>query len=101
MLAIINALDSSTLTADIISELHIATWYRWWTIALVFALLSFGLTANREYSTGIFGGVASISIIVLWISGENPIIAEVATTLTVLYLVFLSLKAILRSWNLR
>lgn len=99
MLEIISALDTSTVTVVLLNNLQLATWLKWGAIAAAIAILSVGLFKDKQFGFAALAGVTAISILVCWLSGASPVIAEIMSGLLVVFFLSFAIKAGIMAWR--
>jgi len=100
LLQITEALENSTSTEMLLSELHIATWLKWGAMGTSIAVLAIGFTANKEYMSAVVSLLAALGVAICWASNSSPVTAEAMSALAFLFFLTLSIKSCVQSWTL-
>ena len=99
LLEITRALDASAATEAILERLQLATWLKWGAIAITMAVLSVALFVDKQKAFAILAGITAMSIAVCWLSGSNPLAAEIMSGLSSVFFLAFSVKAGLMAWR--
>lgn len=99
LLEITGALNASAATEAILNNLQLATWLKWGTIAITMAVLSATLFADKQKTFAILAAITSVSMALCWLSGSNPLIAEIMAGLSSVFFLVFSMKAVVMAWH--
>ncbi len=99
LLEITGALNASAATEAILNKLQLATWLKWGTIAITMAVLSAALFADKQKTFAILAAITSVSIAMCWLSGSNPLIAEIMAGISSVFFLVFSIKAGVMAWH--
>ncbi len=98
MFNILNRLDEGLLAADLLPQLHIATWVKWWMIGLSAICLSVGYFQQKNYLNGLIGLLAGAGVVAAWISGSNAFYVEGMVILLTMFFGYFAVIAIYNYW---
>lgn len=85
------------LTA-LLPSLHTATWLKWWGLAITAGFLAFAYLQRRHWFAAGLSALASLAIVLSWLSNAQPMAVESMTLLLSLFYLFFSIQAF---WALR
>ena len=96
LIAITRALENGETIAQLLRELHIATWLKWGAMGASLAALALGLVAEKAYLAALVSAVAALSIAACWFSGSAGRIAEMMSAATALFFLYFTVRAMMQ-----
>lgn len=96
LLRIVEALGAGEMAGQLLPDLSRATWLKWGAIAVAIAVLALGLVRRGAYFSAALSGTAALVIVMCWISGSNPLIAETMSLMLSLFFLVFGVKACLK-----
>jgi hypothetical protein len=99
MLEITSALAQGDSIGPFLPALWAATWLKWGCIAASMGFLAFGLLSRKAWYGGTLSAVASAAIVLTWLTGAHPIVAETMLLLVSVFFVFFPVHAVIAAWR--
>lgn len=100
LLDITAALGRASSVDMLLADLHIATWLKWSAIGLSAGMLAIGFTLQKHYFSAATSYLASLGILVCWLSDEQPTITELMSILTFVFFLWLAIKQFSETFKL-
>lgn len=93
MLEISAALANDQAVTALLPSLHIATWFKWWELAITAGFLAFGYLRRRHWFAAGLSALACGAIMLSWISDARPMVIEIMALLLSLFYLFFAFQA--------
>jgi hypothetical protein len=91
---ILSALDNQQTLSALLPALHSATWLKWWSICFAAGFVAFGAFRRQMWGIAVLGAVTAGTLALTAMTSTHPLVAEVMGLCTAIFLIFLSIKAL-------
>ena len=93
MLEISAALANDQAVTALLPTMHIATWFKWWGLAITAGFLAFAYLRRRHWFAAGLSALACAAIVLSWISDASPMVIETMALLLSLFYLFFAFQA--------
>ena len=91
---LLSALEKGQTVTALLTMLYPVMWIKWGCLMLGAGFLCFGAFRQKMPYTGMLAGMTAIILPLTWLTNTRPVVVEIMSLITVIFLFFLAIRSI-------